>query len=215
MRIGHVTDLPASGDEADLLHLIDGSARRNIRKAERLGISVAIESDAIDSLQAMHAESMTAIGADVKSAAFFSALQQHFQAGQDYEIFLARLDDSPVAALLVFYTGITVDYFIPATRPDFRAAQPLALILRTAMLHAAERGAQRWNWGGSPTAHVPLQRFKAKWGGVPLEYRYLTKINTPTLFSATPNDLRSGYPGFFVVPYDKLSGAGAERGLTG
>ncbi len=207
VKLGHVTTLPAESCEGDLFQIVDKSRRWDVRKAERLGIRVAIDNDAIPALQDMHKESMDAIGALAKAPDFFTALPKHFRAGADYDIFVARLDDLAVAALLVFYTGTSVDYFMPAVPPESRGAQPLALILKTAMLHAVQRGGLRWNWGGSPSGHMTLQRFKAKWGGEPVYYRAWTRINDPALFSATAEALRSGYPGFFVIPYDRLDSA--------
>lgn len=203
-RVGHVTSLPPDPSEAALLAAVDKSRRWDIKKAERLGTRVAIENDAIATLRDMHGESMKAIGAEAKSQAFFSALPRHFRAEVDYDIFVARTGDGPVAALLVFYTAQSADYFMPAVPPAARTGQPLALILKTAMLHAVDRGGRRWNWGGSPASHTTLQRFKAKWGGKPHTYRFWTKVNDPGLLSATPARLRSGYPGFFVLPYDRL-----------
>lgn len=176
-----------------------------------MGTAVAIENDAEWLLEKLHNQSMAAIGAEAKSSSFFDALPGHFRAGIDYDIFVARVDDAPVAALLIFYTGTAADYYLPAVLPESRAGQPMALVLKTAMLHAAERGITHWNSGGSPPGHETLQQFKAKWGGEPSEYRYWTKINDPALFSTTPSDLRSGYPGFFVVPYDRLDGEARRR----
>ncbi len=207
VKIGHVTSLPADPREADLLRVLDKSRRWDIRKAERLGIRVSIDNDAIPTLRELHERSMSAIGAEAKAPAFFTALPKHFRAGADYDIFVARLDGAAIAALLVFYTGTSVDYFMPAVPPESRERQPLALILKTAMLYAVERGCERWNWGGSPSAHTTLQRFKAKWGGQPMEYRAWIRINDPAIYSASVDRLRSSYPGFFVVPYDSLGGA--------
>lgn len=204
VKIGHLTTLPTDAREADLLEVVDKSGRRNIRKAERLGARVTIDNDAVTALRELHERSMAAIGAEAKAPAFFAALPEHFRAGTDYDIFVARVHGDVVAALLIFYTGTSVDYFVPAVPPESRERQPLALILKTAMLHAVERGCALWNWGGSPSTHTTLQRFKAKWGGQPIEYRVWTRVKEQALLSVGVDQLRSGYPGFFVVPYDQL-----------
>lgn len=202
-RVAHMTTLPADAREDDLLQVVDKSRRWDMRKAERLGTRVAIDNQALSLLQEMHIESMEAKGADVKSPAFFVALPRYFRPATDYDIFVARVEDAPVASLLIFYTGTVADYYMPALPAHSRGGQPMALLLKMAMLHASERGVTRWNWGGSPSTHVTLQRFKAKWGGEPHEYRYWTKVNDPELLSATPQSLRAAYPGFYVVPYNR------------
>jgi CelD/BcsL family acetyltransferase involved in cellulose biosynthesis len=210
-RIGHITPLHRSEDPAEMvLRIIDGSARRNVQKAVRSGVTVAVE-DAMDVLERLHVAGMDAIGGKPKTTEFFKLVPDHFRAGDDYGLYVARVDGRPVAALLVFYFGRTVEYYIPATDPDFRSLQPLALILHRAMAEAAGRGFRNWNWGGSWTRHESLMRFKAKWGGMPHPYGYSTHVVTPDILKATPEELLAAYPGFYVVPFSALQGASEPR----
>jgi hypothetical protein len=208
LRIAHVTPLAAGDDpKAAILAGIDGSARRNVAKAHRRGTTVAVENQGFAELEALHRSSMAAIGAQVKDPAFFRAVPRHFRPGAEYDLYIARIDGAPTAALLVFYCAVTVDYYVPAVSPDHRSDQPMAAILLEAMTAAAARGLERWNWGGSWPSHESLQRFKAKWGGIPRDYRYETKLNDEALLRATPQQLLAAYPGFFVVPFSHLAGA--------
>jgi len=204
-RIAHVTPLAGDGDPVSRLSsLIDSSARRNVQKAHRSGTTVAIESNAFEELEALHRSSMEAIGAQVKSRAFFEGVPRHFQPGIDYDLYVGRIDGVPAGALLIFYCGKTVDYFMPAASPDHRNSQPMAAILLEAMAEAARRGYTHWNWGGSWPTHESLQRFKAKWGGQPHEYRYATSVGNAAVLNATKEALLAEYPGFFVVPFHSL-----------
>lgn len=205
LRIAHVTPLPPDGDaEVRISALIDGSARRNVAKAKRCRVQVTVENDGFSDLGSLHRSSMQAIGGQTKSPAFFAAVPQHFSAGTDFNLYIARIGDDAVAALLVFYCATTVDYYVPAASPDRRSEQPMAAILLAAMSDAARRGLKRWNWGGSWPSHESLQRFKAKWGGVPHEYRYETKLNEPGLLRARCEEILAAYPGFYVVPFSCL-----------
>ncbi len=208
VRVGHVTPLGGDGDaHARISAAIDGSARRNVAKAQRCGICVTIDNDDFDALEDLHRRSMEAIGAQVKTPAFFAAVARHFRAGTDFDLYVAHVDAQPLAALLVFYGATTVDYYVPAASPDHRSEQPMAPILLQAMTDAARRGYANWNWGGSWPAHESLQRFKAKWGGVRREYRYATTLNDRDVLHARPEELRAAYPGFFVVPFSSLIAA--------
>ena len=208
LRIAHVTPLGGPGDpEARLLAMIAGSARRNVAKARRCGIEVAIENDGFGELEALHRRRMEEIGAPAKATAFFVAVPSHFRAGVDFDLYVARLGDEAIAALLVFFCGGSVDYYVPAFSPAHRSQQPLAAILIKAMSDAARDGRARWNWGGSTRSQHSLQRFKAKWGGVAHEYRYETKINDRALLRARPHDILTAYPGFYVVPFSCLAGS--------
>ena len=205
VRIGHITPLAGAGDARErIAAAIDGSARRNVAKALRCGTVVTIDNDGFDQLESLHRRSMEAIGAQVKAPAFFAAVARHFRAGVDFDIYFAHIGDEAVAALLIFYCGATVDYYVPAVSPEHRGEQPMAAILLQAMTDAAQRGLAHWNWGGSWPSHESLQRFKAKWGGVPREYRYATTLNDRDVLSARPEELLAAYPGFFVVPFSHL-----------
>jgi hypothetical protein len=206
LRIGHVTSLvDEHGPREDVLSSLEGSTRRNVNKALRVGVTVTTENDALGVLHSLHTRSMSAIGAQVKSPEFFAAIPRHFRPGEDFDLYVARLAGEAVAALLVFYCGRSVDYYVPATSPEHRQMQPLAAILHQAMTDAAHRGFERWNWGGSWPSHESLQRFKAKWGGVRNEYRYWTKVNDPSLLAAAPETLLHAYSGFFVIPFSALA----------
>ena len=208
VRVGHITPLAGTVDARErILAAIDGSARRNVAKALRCGTRVAIDNDGFAQLESLHRRSMEAIGAPVKAPAFFAAVARHFRAGEDFDIYVAHIEDEAVAALLVFYCGLTVDYYVPAVSPEHRSEQPMAPILLQAMTDAAERGFAHWNWGGSWPSHESLQRFKAKWGGVPREYRYATTLNDRDVLSVRPEEILAAYPGFFVVPFTSLAEA--------
>lgn len=183
LRVGHVTDLTNGGEpEARVWNAIDGSARRNIKKAERLGTCVSIENTNFDDLGKLHQRSMRAIGAFIKAPQFFGAVQAHFRPSVDYDLYIGRIEGRPVAVPLTFYCGGSVDYY----DPDDHIAQPMAAVLFAAMVEAAKRGYVRWNWGANWPAHVSLQRFKAKWGGVASEYQYATKINDARVLHEKP-----------------------------
>jgi CelD/BcsL family acetyltransferase involved in cellulose biosynthesis len=180
------------------------SAARNVRKAHRLGVTVAREPDALPQLAALHAENMQAIGAPAKEPAFFAAISRHF-AADAYDVYTARLGGRLAAALLVFWAGAAAEYFTPAIAPELRTAQPLAAILAAAIPAAAARGHAWFNFGGTGPTNSGLRRFKRKWGARTVTYRSFTKINDRTLLDATPDELRARFGGFYVVPYGWLT----------
>ena len=204
-RVGCMTPLAGDGDPgARLLSLIDGSARRNVAKADRCGVTVEVDNDAFGVLADFHRAGMEAIGGRVKTPAFFEAVPRCFRAGVDYDLYVARLGDEVVATLLVFFYGAVAEYYMPATAPESRSEQPMAAVLQRAMVDAMDRGFAWWNWGGSWVTQENLIRFKTKWGGQPREYRYWTQVNDDNLLSAQSHALLEGYPGFFVAPFSSL-----------
>lgn len=201
-RISQVTPLTGDG-EAALIASIDGSARRNVRKAEASGVTVAVENDRLDFLYDTHVENMSVIGGRAKMAAFFDRLPEFFNPGTDFRVWVARREGRPVAALLLFYFGDTVEYFTPATVSSERENQPMAAILKHAMVEAGREGYRKWNWGGTWQSQNGVYRFKKKWGAVDGSYRYFCHVSEKAFYLSS-SELLDMYPDFFVIPFDKL-----------
>ena len=208
-RIGQVTDLPGgSGDTVsdEIFRSIDGSARRNIKKAARCGIDVSVENNAVNFLHRVHVDNMKTIGGKSKPVIFFELLKKIFVADEDYRIYVARTvgDREPVAALLVFYFKETVEYFIPATVHSYRERQPMAAILWRAMCDAGTMGYRWWNWGGTWESQKGVYRFKKKWGARDIMYQYYIKLNNMRILKDSPGGLERYYKYFYVVPFSAL-----------
>ncbi len=205
-RIGQFTSLSGVSSASDVLQRIDGSARRNVRKAEDSGVSVTIQNDMFSFLEDVHKETMSAIGGRAKTSDFFHLVPEHFEPGVDYNLYIAERQGRAVAGLLLLYFNQTVEYFTPVTVPEQRSAQPMARILVDAMVDAAERGFTRWNWGGTWLSQEGVSRFKRKWGANDIPYRYFVKVNDERVLSADSDYLLEQYPGFYVAPFSALQG---------
>ena len=125
-RISLVTDLP--GDENGLLELIDSSARRNVRKARRSGFLATTDASRLPSVAEIHRDNIQALDGRAKELSFFAAVPRHFEAGREFDVHVALLEDEVVAGLLVFFFNGTAEYFTPAVHHDHRSEQPLALL---------------------------------------------------------------------------------------
>jgi CelD/BcsL family acetyltransferase involved in cellulose biosynthesis len=205
VRIGHWTPLSFEADHrARLLALLEGSARRNISKAERSGVTVRVDRTQMQELQRLHAENFRAIGAAPKEPRFFDLVEQLFEPGEGYELYTAWVDDRLAAALLVFFYNGIVEYYCPAIESEFRSLQPLSAILIEALTAASERGFRWCNWGGTQESQVNIYRFKRKWGGLERRYRYYTHVNDDAVLDLTPAELGAAFPNFYVVPYSAL-----------
>lgn len=205
-RIGQFTRL--SEADADATHLMDRfepSGRRNVRKAQKRNVVVERDPDALGSVRSIHEENMSAIGGRTKIKAFFDLVSTHFAPGVNYDVYVARHEGETIGGLLTFYAYGTVEYYIPATDGAKRSLQPLAAILLTAMTEFAARGYHTWNWGGTWRTQEGVYRFKKKWAAEERPYKYSIRVNDPSLFEKTAEDLWAAYPDFFVVPYSMLT----------
>ena len=207
-RIAMFTDISSDHDPwASIMARIDPTARRNVKKAKRSGVVVEADDTQMHRLQEMHQDSMKRINGRAKEERFFSMVSRFFNPGQDYDLYVARKDGQVIAALLLFYFNLTVEYFVPAVDPEHRSLQPLSLILITAMSDASRRGYTRWNWGGTWLTQEGVYRFKKKWSTSEQGYNYYTQLNAPSLLTWTPDQITAAFPHFYVVPFDQLKEA--------
>jgi hypothetical protein len=183
---------------------IDGTTRRNIRKAQQSGITVAIEADAMTFLRECHYSGMAEIGGTTKPDAFFALIPEYFRP-DDFRIYVARRGGQPIAALLLFYYGRFVEYFTPAILAAERAHQPMAAILAEAMTDAESRGFTIWNWGGTWLSQTGVYRFKRKWAADERRYHYRIAINNPAILQQKAPTLLATYPYFYVAPFNALT----------
>ncbi len=214
-RISQSTSLEGGGAFAEkLLAEIDGSARRNLRKAQTAGVRIKIRNDAVGFLADAHRAHMQEVGGIPKPAAFFAAFPDILRGGEDYRLYVAELDGTPVAALLMFYFNRFAEYVMPVTALGLRGLQPSAALLFHAMCEAAAEGRRVWNWGGTWLNQTGLYRFKRKWGAQERVYEYAVVLNDPALLGHSADELARAYPYFYVVPFAALGPTGRPAEAT-
>jgi lipid II:glycine glycyltransferase (peptidoglycan interpeptide bridge formation enzyme) len=208
-RIGQMTRLSGrAGEREGLLERLESSARRNIKKALREGVTVEVDNNQLQRLCEIHQENIQAIGGIPKSNEFFRLIPQYFVPDKDFNLYVAKRDGVVIAGLLVFYFSKTVEYFTPAIDSDYRSIQPLSHIIITAMSEAAKRGFEWWNWGGTWPNQVGVYRFKRKWGAGDRKYWYYTQLNDLSILRWPKDRILKTFPNFFIVPFSALSTRG-------
>jgi len=205
IRIGQFTAIRQVGEQAEvLLSSVHGKTRNMIRKAQKSGIIIDIDNSRMSELYAMHLANMQAIGGKPKSGSFFSKIADYFVEGTDYNIYIARIDGTIAAALLVFYFNGIVEYYTPVVVEEYRTFQPLSLIIFQAMRDSSKSGYRLWNWGGTWLSQDGVYRFKKRWNTEDIHYYYYTKINNSKIYQTNKEVLQSNYDHFFVIPYGHL-----------
>jgi hypothetical protein len=203
-RFTQFTVLPAGGDESAVMALISSEARSNLRRASRRGVTVEQENDALPAVHQIHCETMSRLGAPSKSWRFFGAIPSELRAGDDFDIWVARLEGELVAALMVIRFNGVSEYFASGTRDGFRADNPHPALIFAAMTHEARKGARIWNWGGTRDGMDGVFHFKSKWGSRAGRYRYFVHVEDSSLLDAAPDELLTRFPGFYVLPFAAL-----------
>lgn len=206
-RIGMWTDLSFTHSvKNELLDKIHPSARRNINRALKENFTVKVMNDRLADLQILHQDNMQRIGGTAKTSAFFSYIPKYFIPGKDYNLYVALCGEKIIAALLLFYFGSVVEYFIPAIHDEYKTTQPLSLLIFQAMQDAAQKGFKLWNWGGTWQAQTGVYQFKKKWATLECQYHYYTQVNQEQLTYFNKEKLLSYFPNFYVLPFEQLQG---------
>jgi lipid II:glycine glycyltransferase (peptidoglycan interpeptide bridge formation enzyme) len=206
-RISQITPLdPASEDYSEyIFSIIEGSTRRNIKKAQKFGIKVVVKNEeAVGFLEQVHNKNMAVIGGKAKSNVFFEKITKYFLPDIDYKIYVAELNGAPIAALLVFFYNGTVEYFTPAIKNEFRDYQPLAAILFEAMKDAMKTNYKYWNWGGTWLTQSGVYQFKKKWGAVEKLYNYSTHVRSKEILKVDKDVLAKEYEGFYIYNFNEV-----------
>lgn len=204
-RIGQITPLnsPYSNIE-EILKLYHSKTRNMVKKAIKSGIDVKIENDQLAFLQSIHYENMSIINGKPKSRLFFELLPKYFKPQIDFNLYIARKNNIPVAGLLLFYSGETVEYFMPVIKHEYRSYQPLSFIIAKSMLDSSQNKFKFWNWGGTWKSQEGVYRFKSRWGTIDYPYSYSVRINNDRIYYSSREILEKAYEGFYVIPYNKL-----------
>lgn len=211
-RIAQWTALTEGAEFSEaLLARIEGSARRNIRRALAAGVEVTVDNDAFDFLAKSHRQNMQEIGGRAKPTEFFDAVRRHMIAGEDYRLYTARHGNETISALLIFYFKSFAEYIMPTTLEDRRVLQPTAAILHRAMCDAQADGRRIWNWGGTWLTQDNVYRFKRKWGALEAKYSYYIYIRNPALRVQSAASLSKDYPYFYTLPFGSLEAQSETR----
>ena len=209
-RIGQISLLPAVGKDISvfdsLLSCYHQKTRNMVRKGLKLDFEVSHDGslETFKKLHQIHETNINAIGGKPKPWAVFETIHSVFRYDTDYRVYTAKKNGQIVSALLLFYFKDTVEYFTPATLEQYRSEQPLSVLIFKAMQDAiVEKGAKRWNWGGTWKSQSGVYRFKSRWGAKDHSYRYHVKTNhnRQASHAISSSVLLKEYEWFYVWPF--------------
>jgi len=204
-RIGQITHFPIMATHESLMSHFSTPRPQNIRRALKEGVTVKSSHEHSDMkfLYETHVKNITAIKGLPKSELFFDLIDKYLKK-EEWKIYIAELNNKPIAALLIFKFNQTVEYFTPAIVEEYRSTQALSLIIYQAMQEAIAEGFKNWNWGGTWITQNGVYDFKKRWGTSEYRYYYYTKIFDEKLRYAKKEDLAKFYSGFYLLPYSGL-----------
>jgi hypothetical protein len=179
-RGGHVLDL-AGGFAEVWSHRFRGTARTAVRKAERAGVEVEVDrsGQALQVFFDLYEKSIRRWSAmqhepvaltrwrtmRVTSPRMLRAVAGHF--GQGCEIWVARVQGTPIATIVVLRSGPNAKYWRGAMDKELATPVRANEYLHSLAIEAACRDGCRWYEMGQTRPGSPLAAFKEKLGATP------------------------------------------------
>ncbi len=173
------------GDDADVqFQAFHRMTRRNIRHAERSGLTVHTGEDAdalTETFYRLHLETRRRLGVPVQPRRFFRLLWEELVGTDLGFVLLAYAGPRPVAAAVFLTWNGNMIYKYGASDPEAWHARPNNLLLWHAIRRAIDHGNRCLDFGRSELDQEGLRSFKAGWGAreEPLVYSYLSEQSPP------------------------------------
>lgn len=161
---GHDLDLRAS--PAQLFANCDSSARRAVRKAQKSGVTVQIETSraALREYFRLHCLTRQKHGVPPQPFRFFEQIHLHIiERGLGF-IALAKLGSRVLAGAIFFHFAGKALYKFGASDPAADSLRPSNLIMWTGIEHLAAHGHQTLSFGRTSLGQEGLRRYKLGWG---------------------------------------------------
>jgi CelD/BcsL family acetyltransferase involved in cellulose biosynthesis len=155
--------------------------RRNIRKAEAVGLEVRAgerREDLVETYFALHAETRRRLGVPPQPRRFFDSLWRHvLDRGLGF-LLLAVHEGVPVGGAVFLEWNERVVYKYGASDHRHWALRPNNLLLWNSMRRGYLSGARLYGFGRTDLEDEGLRSFKRSWGASeePLEYTSLGKV---------------------------------------
>jgi len=207
---GHFLDLRI-GSEA-LISNFSSSVQRAVRKAERSGLTVSIQStpDAMAQFYKLHLRTRRRHGVPPQPRSFFINIQRHLISAGFGFIVLVERQKAPIAAAMFFKLGRHAVYKFGASDERLQELRANNLAMFEAIKHLAEGGAEALHFGRTETENQGLRRFKLSWGATEETLDY-ARFDTASASWKHSRDRRSTFyrPIFRALPasLNRLAGA--------
>ena len=169
---GHTLGLNLKADEA--FAKFDHAVQRNIRKAERAGVTVefATDADAVRAYYELHCRTRTKHGAPPQPFRFFDKLREHILEKGHGFIALARHGGRPIAGAVFFRFARTALYKFSASDERFQDLRGPNLVIWQSIRRLMDAGVMELDFGKTSQANEGLRRFKRQWGADERVIRY-------------------------------------------
>jgi hypothetical protein len=161
----HLLDLTPGPDR--LFANLRESTRRNIRKAEKEGVTVRFATDleAVRTYFRLHCQTRKRHGVPPQPVLFFQNLHKYLIAPGQGFLCLADYQGRTIAGAIYLTLGDQAIFKFGASDCRYHAVRPNNLVMWEAIRRLAEDGFQTLSFGRTEPEHKGLIQFKSGWGG--------------------------------------------------
>jgi hypothetical protein len=209
---GHLVHILAlSPDEGSVGKGFNSNTRRNIRKAEDAGVTVALErsGEAMAAYYHLHCGTRRHHGLPPQPRSFFGKIHAHvITPGRGFTA-LARHQGRVIAGAVFFHFRDQAIYKFGASDRGHLSLRPNNLVMWEAIRWCCRNGIRTFSFGRTEPGNEGLLQFKRGWGAAEQKlsyYRFDLKANA---FSAGASGLKTSYAVFKCMPAPLLRLAGA------
>lgn len=181
MAFTHLLDLRGV-DEEQLWKGYKKRVRRDIRKAEKSGISIheATNPEEIDVLYDLYSETMRRNEAfNIWTKKMLHAIGRDLVQQGEAKILLAKLHDKVLAGVILLFSLDTTYYFFAASAQKYLSLCPNDLLVHHGICLTIQKGRRYYDLMTSQKEDVALMNFKEKWGAQKYPYYFYEKNLTP------------------------------------
>jgi CelD/BcsL family acetyltransferase involved in cellulose biosynthesis len=185
-----------ASEEALLASFHPNQVRRNIRRAERAGVTIRLgdaEPDVTEVFYGLHTRTRRRLGVPVQPLRYFRLLWRRVLQPGLGAVLIAELDGAPVAGGIFLASGAACVYKYGASDERQWSARPNHLLFWEAIRWATAKGCRTFDFGRTDLGDEGLRQFKARWGTVERELAYSVFADAPPRVSGVgvPALLRS------------------------
>jgi hypothetical protein len=162
----HTLELPVNGQDGSLFSSLTENTRRNIRKAQKSGISVKIltTQDAVHQFYHLNQVTRRDHCLPPQPSHFFQNIYDHIISQGFGFVALAFFNDVPIAGAVFFCMGNSAIYKYGASDKEYQNLRPNNLVMWESIKWLTEQDCRSVSFGRTDLDHEGLRRFKLGWG---------------------------------------------------
>jgi lipid II:glycine glycyltransferase (peptidoglycan interpeptide bridge formation enzyme) len=168
-------DLDLTGGEESLFSRYRPNVHRNIRKAEREGISVSEDGTPNGLMEFYRLNCLTRRehGLPPQPVRFFEHLRRHvLEKGLGFLMMARHREKAVAGALFLLFSGKAIFKYGASDR-RYQEFRPNNLVFRDAIRLLCGRGARTLSFGRTNFGHEGLRQFKMSWGTSETRHQYV------------------------------------------